>query len=307
MLRALRRFDLPLSLLVLSLALGALCPSARAQAGTGTSAPTADLSRWQSSPVRPMASVGFTLRRPYVGPGTFTVGNWGSRKQLLLPIGTWIPVAAQEHDLVGVTTLPLASVALVKLDGATVTEMLWVTFSRQEPPPVPTVGVNSTPQWPMATACENGDPNGWHRLKDSDMRTRWCAQVRPLEPTSEYFAATDALRAEVSAALSAISVRPGAFRVQSEYHVSNRQGSFISYVHLQEKLLSPILLDADLSASDVSVPREATAELRQIILQLAHYAYHAAMAFQRQYPDLVLREATAANPSTVQRDLGRLP
>jgi hypothetical protein len=226
---------------------------------------------------------------------------------VLLPIGTWIAVTAQEHDLVGVTTLPLASIAFIKIEDQAATELLWVTFSRREPPPSPTVGVNSTPQWPVATGCQSGQQDAWHRLIDADMRTSWCAMVRTLDATAEPYAVSNQLRTELSAWLSSASLRLGPFRVQSEYHVTNRAGSFISYVHLQGRLLSPTLLELDLSAADVSIPSGASAELRQAVLQLAHFAYHASMAFQRQYPELTLREEAPANSAAVQRDLGRLP
>lgn len=263
----------------------------------------AALARLQGPAARSNA-LGFALGDSFLGPGTLWLGEWSARRQMLLPRGEWIAIASLEHDLTGLATLQLATVLLARADGESVDELLAVTFNRSGVSTQPgTTGIYTTPKWPPADVCAAGVANADYQLRDSDMRVRWCAAIRPIQGTADLTSYPDEFRRRVDRALAVLELSLQPFAFQSELHIGERSGAFMSYVHWYRGN-GPTLVQ-QIGESDVVLPPDASPQARAHFLRQAHFAYHAAVAYQRSYEALELRVGTRLPGSTVERVLGR--
>lgn len=251
------------------------------------------------------SSVGPAMGTRLLGPGVVVGGTRSARQHMLLPQGEWIPIASLDHELSGHATLRLASVAFAKFDGQRLQELMLVTFNREAPPAqIQSAGIYATPTWPPMDLCEARHGPADYHLKDSDMRSRWCALVRAASPgLSGLEPAELALRAQ--AALVHLQVALPSFKHHAETHVTNASRYFMSYTHLYGDGSERARLVADIGESDVALDPKLDAQTRAHYLHQAHYAYHAAVAFGHHYPALELQPETRLRGSTVMRTLGK--
>lgn len=240
-----------------------------------------------------------------IGPGVFTAGHWGAKRQILVPFGEWILIAAFDHDLKGFVTVNLTTVVLLKTDTGDGNELLSVTFNRRSNSPTGVSSTNATPSWSPADSCRSGVPQALYYLKDSDMRVQWCSAIVQHRDTAVLSASPIELRTIVASALRDLQLAESKYRFSAETHVSDRNGTFTSYEHLYQKEGHSRLLTVKIPYGDVRLATNLTDEQRKHYLQQAHFAYHAAMAHQRQYETLELSDGRSPDEAEVNRLIGR--
>lgn len=174
-----------------------------------------------------------------VGPGVVTVGWFGAKKQLIVPRGEWIVLAAYDHRLTGFTTLQMTTIALGQFDGDQLAGLLVATSNTRSPPVTPgsagggAAGPLATtiPVWPAAQECEGLARTAFHHAFESSFRLQKCAAVREIESRDALSFAPD-LRERLELALVRLGVAMPPFVVRSEVHVINDKRDYIGYVRL---------------------------------------------------------------------------
>jgi len=91
------------------------------------------------------------------GPGPITVGWLGAKKQIVVPRGEWVLLAAEDSLSTHTHSMSLTSLVLAKLEDNTVRSFLLARFNSK--------GGNSKNSWSDASACESPPPSAlfaWH-------------------------------------------------------------------------------------------------------------------------------------------------
>ena len=241
-----------------------------------------------------------------LGPGVLVAGERSARQHILLPRGEWIPIASYDHELTGFASLHLSTVAFAKIDARQLEELLLVTFNRERPPP-PAPGVNLTPSWPPADLCNEKQYSADYYLKDSDMRSRWCASIRSGQPSVAIDIEPKEISERVIAALNSLEVISTQFKYRAETHISAPSRALMSYTHFYRTSENRAILVKEIGESDVVLDKDLDAGTRSHYIQQAHFAYHAAIAFGHHYSALTLQPGQRARGSAVASTLGRAP
>jgi len=101
----------------------------------------------------------------FYGPGPITVGWLGAKKQVLVPVGQWVLLGAEDGQSGHTTPIPLTALVLAKLENGPFRSFLLVRFNSK------TGGARST--WTDATACEESPPTApfaWHETESGVTR-----------------------------------------------------------------------------------------------------------------------------------------
>lgn len=114
------------------------------------------------------------------GPGVITVGRIGAKKQLSIPKGDWMVLAATDHDSEAqprVASMPttnriarLTTLTLAQFDGTTAKSLLIATFNRLP-------GDNPNHVWRDAVQCEAGNPKYKFHNKQGGFALKLCAYL----------------------------------------------------------------------------------------------------------------------------------
>lgn len=126
----------------------------------------------------------FNIGERFVGPGVVTIGWVGSRKQIVLPAGEWVALAARDHDSVGGST-HFVSVLFGRFSGKRLATLLNVTATRHAPHNV---------RWNDIEACAAGRGEAlWRDGSRPSAASADCAEVivepRPLPSASTSYGA----------------------------------------------------------------------------------------------------------------------
>jgi hypothetical protein len=112
-----------------------------------------------------------------VGPITYMVGGIGAKKQILIPKGEWVVLAATDHivtipylTVAGSQRVKQASIALAQFDGERAVSFLVFEYSRTAIP----VPVNA---WPDAVKCERSETASIFLLKEGNFTLQRCSAV----------------------------------------------------------------------------------------------------------------------------------
>ena len=141
---------------------GAFAPLAKAaleKLGSNPSAASGDAAAPAYTAPTDSGAIGFPVGTRLKGPGVLTVGNFGARKQLLLPNGEWMVLAAIDYHSNHTSRVNMASVALAQLDGKVARSVLVATFNRRP--------ADARNTWADAKNCEANTQNKlWHERQN---------------------------------------------------------------------------------------------------------------------------------------------
>lgn len=217
-------FFAPLALA--AIAKGAPAPSARANDETRSQALVTGESRSRLAPFSEepdTGAVSFRLGEEVVGPRALTVGSLGARKQLVLPAGRWIALAARDDAVylpassvsLGSTRVRLTTVAFGKFVGSRLTSLLRFNFSSQK--------VAATVSWSSVEGCESGGDFKLQSYRPAASSYR--SECRSLAFESKPLADDSMATAETRSSLARLGARlEGAALVSSLTFTETRRG-----------------------------------------------------------------------------------
>ena len=181
------------------------------------------------------------------GPGVITVGRLGARKQLPIPDGEWVVVAATDHDsdtqprhsaatgaVLGHGAVKLTTMTLAQFQGTIAGSLLVVTFNRV---------TNDMPRftWKSAEQCvaaadqagqaEPGAPAEYRHTAGGGRHLRLCVQVRhEANGIPAVFAPEH--RKEINQNLSKLGGRLGGFNTETDLYLVDRYNAYIRITRL---------------------------------------------------------------------------
>lgn len=170
------------------------------------------------------------------GPGVLTVGRIGVKKQLPIPDGAWLVVAATDHDSdpqhkhgFGVSVpnarIKLTTMTLAQFQGTWAKSLLVVTFNRL---------TTDMPRfiWKEAEQCFTGASPAEFRHTQGDFSHRMCMQVRHDAKANIPAAMVPEHAKEISANLGQLGGRLGAYNTESVVHVIDQHASYMRIIRL---------------------------------------------------------------------------
>jgi hypothetical protein len=169
----------------------ALCAAALPTAPVQAQSPAT--LRHFSEPASGTGAIGFNIGDRFVGPGTLSFGRLGARRQIVLPEGEWVALAATDwraaltgNQTVARMEVSLATVVFGRFDGNRLVTAMRYTANTQ-PAPTLTTGGAIGATWPDAERC--GDPaptRVFHERQQPDPFREDCVSIemRP-EPLAE--------------------------------------------------------------------------------------------------------------------------
>lgn len=203
---------------------------AKAPAPAADAAPTPTPAPSALAPFTGAASSGATelaVGARLVGPGVLTVGSLGARRQLVLPAGEWVLLAAEDHRTSGSVQISLASLAFGQFARNELRSLLVASFNRRAIA-VPS-GASGTyqamgllPRWTAAEQCEAATSADLFREVAGTRALRHCAAVRPAEDWRATLAATP-LPEPLDASLKALRATASPFALRSELHFTDQR------------------------------------------------------------------------------------
>ncbi|WP_425261296.1 hypothetical protein ACPOLB_10455 [Rubrivivax sp. RP6-9] len=174
-----------------------------------------------------------------VGPGVVTVGAIGVRRQLLVPAGDWILLAAVDHRTPGTVQVSLATLALGQFSGRELRSLLLVDFNRRGVI-IPGGSLQAQqamgvlPRWPEAERCEAA--TGSELLLDvgSTRGVRHCTALRPETDWRRHLTAVPELPEALDSALATLgaSTVPLPLPLRSELHITDTRYNHMGYTRL---------------------------------------------------------------------------
>jgi hypothetical protein len=177
------------------------------------------------------------------GPGVITVGSVGAKRQLVIPAGEWVLLAAEDHRTRGSAQFSLASLAFGQFDGSTLRSLLVASFNRRAIP-VP-AGNPSTylvqgmlPTWTVAEQCERAGPGDALREVGGTPALRHCAAVRPGSDWRAALADTP-LAEPVEQALKSLNAGTAPFAWRSELHYTDQRYGWLGIVRHDVAAVGP--------------------------------------------------------------------
>jgi hypothetical protein len=157
------------------------------------------------------------------GPVTYTVGGIGVKKQLLIPSGEWIVLAATDHELyvpfIGTTggnRIKNASVALARFVGTRAASLLVFEYNRS----AVSIVVNN---WPDAVKCERSDATSIFMLKEGNFTLQRCSAVNSVSDNHLRESAAPAMWKDVDVSLRGLGGSLGQFNIESSVFVYNQR------------------------------------------------------------------------------------
>ena len=170
---------MPMKPLIPLLAAGMLTVSGTVQAqpmataNTGLSVSTMEPAaalKYFSEPAEDSGAVTFNIGDRFSGPGVITVGWLGSKKQVVLPPGEWVALAAVDHKSTGIRPTTLTSVVFGKFAGTRLgVAILAVVTSK----------FSEASHWNELDACEKPDPERlFQRAGSGNRGDRDCVEIK---------------------------------------------------------------------------------------------------------------------------------
>lgn len=162
-----------------------------------------------------------------VGPGVITVGSIGAKRQLVIPAGEWLLLAAEDHRTSGSLQHSLASLAFGQFAGTELRSLLVANFNRRA------ISVSSggsgtyqamglLPRWTTAEQCEAATAADLLREVGGTPMLRHCAAVRPADDWRATLAQTP-LPEALDRVLKAVQASVPPFALRSELHFTDQR------------------------------------------------------------------------------------
>lgn len=170
------------------------------------------------------------------GPGIVIVGRTGARRQVVLPQGEWVLLAAEDHRTGTTVQFSLTSLAFGRFDGARLVSLLVATSSTR---PV-TVGAGSPgtqaalgvlPRWVPAERCEVPTPQDVTIDIGSDRWMRRCAALRRAgDWRAQLQADVPPLAEALDEALKTAGAQVPGFAYRSEWQLTDTRYAWLGIV-----------------------------------------------------------------------------
>lgn len=180
-------------------------------------------------------AIGLQIGDRIRGPGVVTVGRIGARKQLAIPAGEWVVIAATDHNSEAQSggsrispkiEVRLTTLTLAQFEGTTARSLLIATFNRL-------VSGNPAHVWRAAERCGRARPDQYaYHATQGDFTLKLCAYLRHDAQTGTSPVLVAAHDQEVRANLSKLGGTLGSFNTESVYYVVDRQASYLNVVKL---------------------------------------------------------------------------
>lgn len=231
---------------------------------------------------RQTGAVEFGPGAVFQGPGFVTAGHWGARRQLVVPAGQWVTVAATDHSLLGLLEVQLTTVGLLRTDGDAAGSTLFITFNRRSLPQV--FGPRSViPTWQALDSCFSKSTVSLVRVPSSDMRVQWCTAYREEAEVPTFVALPAPFQNDWAAGLKRARATLPAHQVSVESHVLDKQGQFTSYLLRQRSGLGVRLLSSVSPEPYDALPPNLSGTQTAEATQGMHFTLVAARAHQRVF------------------------
>jgi hypothetical protein len=249
-------------------------------------------------------AVEFAPGAVFVGPGFVTVGHWGAKRQLVVPAGHWVVVAATDHSLIGQYEIQLTTVGLLRTDSEAAGTTLFATFNRRGMPSVFGSLAAAFPRWDALDSCFSRSVVSLVQVPSSDMRVQWCTAYRMESAVPKFAQMAAAFQQDWAAALKAANATLPDHQVSLESHVQDKQGHFTSYLLRQRAGLGTRLLSSKSPEPYDTVPATLDATQLSEVRQGMHLTLTAARAHQRVYERFeILPDGPRANVEALDRVL----
>lgn len=184
-------------------------------------------------------AVAFTVGDSFTGPGVVTVGWLGSKRQLVLPPGHWLVLAAYDYRTTETLPAPMTALAFGLLQGTRVRSVLAATFNRQQVSAGNLVSPSSPmslmlPRWTGFERCEDAQQPTLHREARTTRALRLCSRALPVgaEAASAWPAEMPELPQRVQAGAAAAGVALPVFHLRSEVHAVDHRGGYLGMTRL---------------------------------------------------------------------------
>jgi hypothetical protein len=226
------------------------------------------------------------------GPGVITVGRIGAKKQLPIPEGEWVVLAATDHEsetqprytangtVGGIGAVKLTSMTLAQFDGTTARSVLHVTFNRV---------AHDMPRfvWKGAEQCLTAaDPSEYHDILQTSRSLKLCTQVR-VESASIDVALVPAHRNEISRNLGQLGGRLGVYNTGTDFYLVDRYNNYMLINRLD-------CVEAQQARPACALPTSPPASMAAHIAWAKNFAPSAYTGFDRNLavPELSALEET---------------
>ncbi|WP_284617463.1 hypothetical protein [Aquabacterium humicola] len=121
----------------------------------------------------PSGAVSFAIGDVFQGPGSITVGWLGVKKQLVVPPGKWVVLAAEDSRSTHTRPVHLTTVVLGRFEGSTLRTTLEAIFNSRP-------GGGGT--WTDMLKCEANEPVAAFQLRRTFANVNVCLQLRASKP-----------------------------------------------------------------------------------------------------------------------------
>lgn len=185
-----------------------------------------------------------------VGPGVVTVGAIGVRRQLLVPAGDWILLAAVDHRTPGTVQVSLATLALGQFSGRELRSLLLVDFNRRGVI-IPGGSLQAQqamgvlPRWPEAERCEAAAGNELLLEVGSTRGVRHCSALRPEADWRRHLSTAPELPEALDSALASLGATTVPLPLRSELHITDTRYNHMGYMRLDAAAVGPAPARAD--------------------------------------------------------------
>jgi len=199
-------------------------PAAAAAAAGGKAAPRATLSSY-SGDVDTGAG-GFQVGDRFYGPGTIDVGRVGSRKQILIPKGEWVGLAAVDRSVPhGTASVLMVSAALGQFDGKRLRSLLVIDTNSWSVRLSPQIVI----EWGPAVQCERDTHPAFWKSDGAGFPVRSCARVESPSSGAPENAMPQRLWSSLLENLTRLEAdtKSLSFNVRSAVYVTDNLGAYL--------------------------------------------------------------------------------
>ncbi len=184
------------------------------------------------------------------GPGVVTVGSVGAKRQLVIPPGEWVLLAAEDHRTPGRVQHQLATLAFGQFSGSELRSLLVATFNRR-PPSIPMNATGTSqeaglvPTWTTAIACETAGRDDVVQEVKQGWTLRTCLQMRPAGDWRSAFPDAPPLLEALDPVLAAMKAQVGSFAWRSEVHITDKRYGHLGLTRLDTAEVGPAAARAE--------------------------------------------------------------
>lgn len=167
------------------------------------------------------AAVSIGVGDRFRGPGPITVGWLGAKKQILIPNGEWVLVAATDFDSRHRPPAPLTALAFAHFDGLGPAAMLITVFTRRPGNPAHT--------WTDPARCENEAPGRLWQEMPSRFPVGQCMLVERMRADTLAANLPEALWTALMENLPRLGIPGGSldFTLKSTLYTADNRGSYL--------------------------------------------------------------------------------